>query len=91
MCPGHPALQAVDLSALGAQAVAEVERRRKQAAAQLAAAMQHKPKLALHARLEGPKIAVPLPAGPDGQGSPPRVLHDRVPVSCMALLLPVND
>ena len=62
-------MQVVDLSALGAQAVAQVERARRQAAAQLAAVMQNRPKLKLHAQLDGPKIAVPIPAnGATGEG-----------------------
>lgn len=71
-------MQEVDLSALGAQAVAQVESARRQAAAQLTAAMQNKPKLALHAQLDGPKIAVPVPATQDGQGACP-------PIACCML------
>ena len=76
-------MQEVDLSALGAQAIAQVERTRKQAAAQLAAAMHQRPKLALHAQLDGPKIAVPIPASADGLGAlqqpeelPVPLMHD---------------
>lgn len=69
----------VDYSALGAQAIAQVERTRKQAATQLAAAMQQRPKLALHAQLDGPKIAVPIPASPDGQGA---ALWNALDTSC---------
>ena len=64
-------VQAVDLSVLGAQAIAQVERARKTAAANLAAAMQHRPRLLLRAVLDAPKIAVPVPASDDGQGKQP--------------------
>ncbi|KAK9815130.1 hypothetical protein WJX73_008307 [Symbiochloris irregularis] len=60
--------QVVDLSALGAQAIAQVERARRQAAAQLSAVMQNRPKLKLHAQLDGPKIAVPISASSTGEG-----------------------
>ena len=67
-------LQKVDLSALGAQAIAQVERARKQAAAQLASVMQQRPKLKLHARLDGPKVAVPISASPTGEGAHPSAI-----------------
>ena len=61
-------LQAVDLSALGAQALAQVEKARKAVAEQLAAAMNQKPKLDLTLELDAPKIAIPVPATEDGKG-----------------------
>ena len=61
-------LQAVDLSALGAQALAQVERARKAAAEQLAAAIRQKPRLDLSLELDAPKIAIPVPATVDGRG-----------------------
>ncbi|KAK9834254.1 hypothetical protein WJX81_000411 [Elliptochloris bilobata] len=54
--------QAVDLSALGAQAAAGVERARAAAREQLAAALGTRPRLALRMELDGPKVAVPVPA-----------------------------
>ena len=63
------AAQAVDLSALSAQAVAQVERARQAAQQQITAALQSRPKLALRLFLEGPKIAIPVPATQDGQGA----------------------
>ncbi|KAK9819963.1 hypothetical protein WJX72_004515 [[Myrmecia] bisecta] len=60
--------EVVDLSALGAQAVAQVERARQAAADQLAAAIKQKPKLALRLQLDAPKVALPVPATADGQG-----------------------
>ena len=61
-------LQAVDLSALGAQALAQVEKARKAVADQLAAAMNQKPRLDLTIQLDAPKIAIPVPATEDGKG-----------------------
>ena len=61
-------MQAIDLSALSAQAVAQVEKASQAAQQQLAAALQNKPKLALRLYLEAPKIAVPIASTPDGQG-----------------------
>ena len=61
-------MQAVDLSALGAQALAQVEKARKAVAEQLAAAMNQKPKLDLTLELDAPKIAIPVPATEDGKG-----------------------
>ena len=58
----------MDLSALGAQALAQVEKARKAAAEQLAAAMNQKPKLDLTLELDAPKIAIPVPATEDGRG-----------------------
>jgi len=58
----------VDLSALGAQALAQVEKARKAAAEQLASAMNQKPKLDLTLELDAPKIAIPVPATEDGRG-----------------------
>ena len=60
----------MDLSALGAQALAQVEKARKAAAEQLAAAMNQKPKLDLTLELDAPKIAIPVPATEDGRGAP---------------------
>ena len=60
-------LQVMDFSALGAQAIAQVERAQRAARDQLVAAMNQRPKLSLKLDLEGPKIAVPVPAA-DGQG-----------------------
>ena len=54
--------QAVDLSALGAQAAVGVERARAAAREQLAAALGQRPRLALRLELDGPKVAVPVPA-----------------------------
>jgi len=59
----------VDLSALGAQALAQVEKARKAAAEQLAFAMNQKPKLDLTLELDAPKIAIPVPATQDGRGT----------------------
>jgi hypothetical protein len=59
----------VDLSALGAQALAQVEKARKAAAEQLASAMNQKPKLDLTLELDAPKIAIPVPATEDGRGT----------------------
>lgn len=55
-------LQVMDFSALGAQAVAQVERAQRAARDQLVAAMNQRPKLSLKLELEGPKIAIPVPA-----------------------------
>ena len=71
-------MQAVDLSVLGAQAIAQVERARKTAAANLAAAMQHRPRLLLRAALDAPKIAIPVPASEDDQGKPLHVAPAQV-------------
>ena len=60
-------MQAVDLSAISAQAVAQVEKARQAAQQQLAAALKSKPKLALRLFTEAPKIAIPVPAS-EGQG-----------------------
>ena len=54
-------MQAVDFSALSAQAVAQVEKARQAAQQQIAAAFQSKPKLALKLQLQAPKIAIPVP------------------------------
>ena len=64
----HILTQAVDLSALGAQALAQVEKARKAAAEQLASALTQKPKLDLTLELDAPKIAIPVPATEDGRG-----------------------
>ena len=77
-------LQVVDLSVLGAQAIAQVERARKTAAASLAAAMKHRPKLLLTASLRAPKIAIPVPAE-DGQGGR-RCCAMRSPCNTIGLL-----
>lgn len=61
-------MQSVDLSALGAQALAQVEKARKAAAESLASALNHKPKLDLTLELDAPKIAIPVPATEDGKG-----------------------
>ena len=58
----------VDLSALGAQAVAQVDKARKAAAESLASAMHQKPKLDLTLELDAPKIAIPVPATSEGKG-----------------------
>ena len=52
----------LDLSAIGAQAIARVERAQRAARDQLVAAMNQRPKLALKLELEGPKVAVPVPS-----------------------------
>eukprot|EP00884_Botryococcus_braunii_P010315 jgi/Botrbrau1/19285/Bobra.0073s0028.1 len=52
----------LDLSALGAQAIAQVERAQKAAREQLAAALNRKPRLILRLQLDAPKIAIPVPA-----------------------------
>ena len=62
------ARQAVDLSALGAQAAVSVERARAAAREQLAAALGQRPRLALRLELDGPKVAVPVP-GTDTTGA----------------------
>ena len=54
-------MQVLDLSAIGAQAIARVERAQRAARDQLVAAMNQRPKLALKLELEGPKVAVPVP------------------------------
>ena len=61
-------VQSVDLSALGAQALAQVEKARKAAAESLASALNQKPKLDLTLELDAPKIAIPVPATEDGRG-----------------------
>lgn len=61
-------MQSVDLSALGAQALAQVEKARKAAAESLASALNQKPKLDLTLELDAPKIAIPVPATEDGRG-----------------------
>ena len=73
---GYSWLQVMDFSALGAQAIAQVERAQRAARDQLVAAMNQRPKLSLKLDLEGPKIAVPVPAA-DGQGKVPsaRCMH----------------
>ncbi len=52
----------MDLSALGAQAAAGVERAQKAAREQLVAALGKRPRLSLRMELDGPKVAVPVPA-----------------------------
>jgi hypothetical protein len=52
----------VDLSALGAQAAASVERAQRAAREQLASALGRRPRLSVHLELDGPKVAVPVPA-----------------------------
>ena len=59
--------QALDYSALSAQAVARVEQARKAAQQQIASVLEAKPKLAMRLFLEAPKIAVPVPSS---DGSP---------------------
>lgn len=59
--------QELDLSALGAQAVAQVERAQRAAREQLAAALNRKPRLVLRLQLDAPKIAIPVPAS-EGEG-----------------------
>ena len=61
-------VQAMDLSALGAQAVAQIDRARQAAKEQLQAALDQKPKLLLHVSLDAPKIAVPVAASSSGEG-----------------------
>ena len=68
MCVCVLCVQSVDLSALGAQALAQVEKARKAAAESLASALNHKPKLDLTLELDAPKIAIPVPATEDGRG-----------------------
>lgn len=63
-------LQAVDFSALSAQAAARVEQARQAAQQQLAAAFKQKPKLAMRLFLEAPTIAIPCPATFDSQSKP---------------------
>lgn len=58
----------MDLSVLSAQALAQVEKARRAAAEQLAAALNRKPKLALCLTLDAPKVAIPVPATQDGKG-----------------------
>ena len=76
-------LQVMDFSALGAQAIAQVERAQRAARDQLVAAMNQRPKLSLRLELEGPKIAVPVPAT-DGQGDTTRLacVHVKFLDSC---------
>ena len=87
---GYSWLQVMDFSALGAQAIAQVERAQRAARDQLVAAMNQRPKLSLKLDLEGPKIAVPVPAA-DGQGkvhvgqmyAPTDSIHIRLrPILC---------
>ena len=59
----------MDLSALGAQAAAGVERAQKAAREQLVAALGTRPRLSLRMELDGPKVAVPVPAT-GAQGAP---------------------
>lgn len=61
-------VQATDLSALGAQAVAQIDRARQAAKEQLQAALDQKPKLLLHVSLDAPKVAIPVPASSTGEG-----------------------
>ena len=67
-------MQVMDFSALGAQAVAQVERAQRAAREQLMAAMNQRPKLSLKLELEGPKIAIPVPAT-DTQGTKTTAAH----------------
>lgn len=67
-------MQVMDFSALGAQAVAQVERAQRAAREQLMAAMNQRPKLSLKLELEGPKIAIPVPAT-DTQGTQTLASH----------------
>lgn len=60
--------QAVDFSALSAQAAAQVERARAAAQQQLADALKSKPRLALRLFMEAPKVAIPVPTTAEGQG-----------------------
>ncbi|KAK9864527.1 hypothetical protein WJX84_002714 [Apatococcus fuscideae] len=60
--------QAMDLSALGAQAVAQIDRARQAAKDQLQAALDQKPKLLLHVSLDAPKVAIPVAASSTGEG-----------------------
>ena len=62
-------LQSLDLSALSAQALAQVEKARKAAAESLASALNQKPKIDLTLELDAPKIAIPVPATDDGKGT----------------------
>ncbi len=54
-------MQILDFSALGAQAIAQVERAQRAARDQLVAAMNHRPKLFINLELVGPKVAIPVP------------------------------
>ncbi len=76
-------MQVMDFSALGAQAVAQVERAQRAAREQLVAAMNQRPKLSLKLELEGPKIAIPVHAT-DSQGEAPGMLHSTHPRSAKA-------
>ncbi|KAK9858457.1 hypothetical protein WJX84_002370 [Apatococcus fuscideae] len=60
--------QVTDLSALGAQAVAQIDRARQAAREQLQAALDQKPKLLLHVSLDAPKVAIPVAASSTGEG-----------------------
>ncbi|KAK9908805.1 hypothetical protein WJX75_003140 [Coccomyxa subellipsoidea] len=53
--------EVLDFSALGAQAIAQVERAQRAARDQLVAAMNHRPKLSVKLELVGPKVAIPVP------------------------------
>ena len=77
-------MQVMDFSALGAQAVAQVERAQRAAREQLIAAMNQRPKLSLKLELEGPKIAIPVPEADPQGGS----FHWRpiLPCSCSTSL-----
>ena len=60
--------QATDLSALGAQAVAQIDRARQAAKEQLQAALDQKPKLLLQVSHDAPKVAIPVAASSTGEG-----------------------
>lgn len=51
---------------MAAQAAAQVERAREAVKKQAREALSSKPKLQLHLTLDAPKVAVPIPAAPDG-------------------------
>lgn len=55
-------MQVVDLTALGAQAAAQVERARQAAREQVQLALRRRPKLEVHLDFDAPKVAVPVPA-----------------------------
>ena len=79
-------LQVMDFSALGAQAVAQVERAQRAAREQLIAAMNQRPKLSLKLELEGPKIAIPVHAT-DSQGEAPKVPHPNTSRICQGMYI----
>ena len=70
---------------VAAQAAAQVERARAAANRRVRTALSAKPKLLLHVTLDAPKVAVPVPAPPDGSEGAPS-LPPPSPMSSLQLL-----